>query len=324
MSRGRNRSGFPSSWSGRRIGGSRRTRARPGVDGESIEQFEADLKGNLYKLWNRMSSGSYFPPPVRMVEIPKPGWCEVRILGVPTVADRIAQTVAAMVPGAGGGADVPSGFLRVSAAPVGAGRGGGVPGSDAGGPTGWLTWTSGRSSTTSITTLLIKAVARHTGLPWVLLYVRRWLTAPMQRPDGELVSAGIAAAHRAPRFRRCWRTCSCTTRSMRGWPGSFRPSGSNGTAMTWWSTAAARPRHNGSVTRSRPGWPSAGLASCIRDEDPDRVLQGRATGGLGRARAVHVPRLHIPARGWPKASMASYFFSFSPAVSRDRRDRIRR
>jgi RNA-directed DNA polymerase len=67
-----------------------------GVDGESIEEFERDLKGNLYKLWNRMSSGSYFPPPVRMVEIPKPGGQGVRVLGVPTVADRIAQTVAKM------------------------------------------------------------------------------------------------------------------------------------------------------------------------------------------------------------------------------------
>ena len=65
-----------------------------GVDGESLEEFERDLKVNLYKLWNRMSSGSYFPPPVRMVEIPKPGGRGVRVLGVPTVADRIAQTVA--------------------------------------------------------------------------------------------------------------------------------------------------------------------------------------------------------------------------------------
>jgi len=64
-----------------------------GVDGQSIEEFERDLKGNLYKLWNRMCSGSYFPPPVRMVEIPKPGGRGVRVLGVPTVADRVAQTV---------------------------------------------------------------------------------------------------------------------------------------------------------------------------------------------------------------------------------------
>ncbi len=66
-----------------------------GVDNESIEEFEQDLKGNLYKLWNRLSSGSYFPAPVRAVEIPKKQKGQgVRILGVPTVADRIAQTVA--------------------------------------------------------------------------------------------------------------------------------------------------------------------------------------------------------------------------------------
>jgi hypothetical protein len=64
-----------------------------GVDGQSIEDFEANLSGNLYKLWNRMSSGSYFPPPVRRVEIPKAGG-GIRPLGIPTVADRIAQEVA--------------------------------------------------------------------------------------------------------------------------------------------------------------------------------------------------------------------------------------
>jgi RNA-directed DNA polymerase len=66
-----------------------------GVDGQSIGDFEADLRGNLYKIWNRMSSGTYFPPPVRAVEIPKHGG-GTRILGVPTVADRVAQTVAAL------------------------------------------------------------------------------------------------------------------------------------------------------------------------------------------------------------------------------------
>jgi RNA-directed DNA polymerase len=66
-----------------------------GVDGRSIADFEADLKNNLYKIWNRMSSGSYFPPPVKAVEIPKTHGGGVRVLGVPTVADRIAQTVVA-------------------------------------------------------------------------------------------------------------------------------------------------------------------------------------------------------------------------------------
>lgn len=66
-----------------------------GVDGCSIEEFEIDLRNNLYKIWNRLSSGSYFPPAVRAVPIPKKSGGGSRILGVPTVADRIAQTVVA-------------------------------------------------------------------------------------------------------------------------------------------------------------------------------------------------------------------------------------
>src|SRR5215471_1281633 len=67
-----------------------------GVDGETLAMFEKDLQGNLYKLWNRMSSGSYFPPAVRLVEIPKESG-GTRPLGIPTVADRIVQTVVKMV-----------------------------------------------------------------------------------------------------------------------------------------------------------------------------------------------------------------------------------
>lgn len=73
----------------------RANQGAPGVDGCSIEDFEQDLTSNLYKIWNRMSSGSYFPPPVKAVEIPKSHGDGVRVLGVPTVADRIAQTVVA-------------------------------------------------------------------------------------------------------------------------------------------------------------------------------------------------------------------------------------
>lgn len=68
-------------------------RGAAGVDGQSLEAFEKDLKGNLYKIWNRMSSGCYFPPPVRLIEIPKSSG-GTRPLGIPTVADRIAQMVA--------------------------------------------------------------------------------------------------------------------------------------------------------------------------------------------------------------------------------------
>jgi RNA-directed DNA polymerase len=66
-----------------------------GVDSESVEQFERKLKNNLYKIWNRMSSGTYFPSPVRTVAIPKKDGT-ARKLGIPTVSDRIAQTVVAM------------------------------------------------------------------------------------------------------------------------------------------------------------------------------------------------------------------------------------
>jgi len=72
----------------------RANKGAPGVDGQSIEAFESELKDNLYRLWNRMSSGTYFPPAVKAVEIPK-GASGVRVLGVPTVTDRIAQTVVA-------------------------------------------------------------------------------------------------------------------------------------------------------------------------------------------------------------------------------------
>jgi RNA-directed DNA polymerase len=72
-------------------------RGAPGADGVTLGEFESDLKDNLYKIWNRMSSGSYFPPPVRAVEIPKPHGGGTRILGVPAVGDRVAQTVVAGV-----------------------------------------------------------------------------------------------------------------------------------------------------------------------------------------------------------------------------------
>ncbi len=68
----------------------------PGVDGQDLDAFEKDLEGNLYKVWNRMSSGTWFAAPVRAVEIPKPHGGGTRMLGVPTIADRVAQTTVAM------------------------------------------------------------------------------------------------------------------------------------------------------------------------------------------------------------------------------------
>jgi RNA-directed DNA polymerase len=76
----------------------KRNQGAPGIDGQTVKQFEEDLEGGLFKLWNRMSSGSYFPSPVRVVEIPKKGSesGRTRTLGVPTVYDRVAQAAVAM------------------------------------------------------------------------------------------------------------------------------------------------------------------------------------------------------------------------------------
>ena len=158
----------------------------PGVDGESIEEFEADLTGNLYKLWNRMSSGSYFPPPVRAVEIPKAGGKGVRVLGVPTVADRIAQTVVRSYlepevesifhPDSYGYRPVRSALDAVATCRKRCWK------------RDWVIDLDIRAFFDSIPwDLMLKAVSKHTDLRWVLLYVQRWLKAPLQTEDGTVV-----------------------------------------------------------------------------------------------------------------------------------------
>jgi RNA-directed DNA polymerase len=158
-----------------------------GVDGISIAEFERDLKGNLYKLWNRMSSGSYFPQPVRMVEIPKPEGQGVRVLGVPTVADRIAQTVAKQ-------------YLEPQVEPVFHPDSYGYrPGRSALQAVAvcrercwkadWVIDVDIRSFYDTLDhELVLRAVKKHTDQKWILLYVERWLKAPMQREDGTLVA----------------------------------------------------------------------------------------------------------------------------------------
>ncbi|MFI1386330.1 group II intron reverse transcriptase/maturase [Embleya sp. NPDC020886] len=160
-------------------------RGAAGVDGQSLTEFAQDEKNNLYRLWNRLSSGSYFPPPVRAVEIPKRGG-GVRTLGVPTVVDRIAQTAVAMALGP----DVEGIFHRDSY--------GYRPGRSA-----WdavesckqrcwrYPWVidldiQGFFDNVPRDPILV-AVGRHTELPWVLLYVKRWLVAPVRQADGTLV-----------------------------------------------------------------------------------------------------------------------------------------
>jgi RNA-directed DNA polymerase len=154
-----------------------------GVDGCSIEDFESDLKRNLYRIWNRMSSGTYFPPAVRAVEIPKPHGGGVRILGIPTVADRIAQTVVAMALGA---------VMEPKFHPDSYGYRPGRSALDAVKVCRERCWKKDWAVDLDIEKffdsvdhdLLVKAVEANTDLPWVVLYVRRWLVAPMASPDG--------------------------------------------------------------------------------------------------------------------------------------------
>ena len=157
-----------------------------GVDGESIALFEKDLRGNLYRIWNRMSSGTYFPPPVRAVEIPKAGGKGVRVLGVPTVGDRVAQTVVRMVlepvveplfhPDSYGYRPGRSALDAVAACRKRCWR------------YDWVIDLDIRAFFDSLDhELVMRTVRKHTDLTWVLLYVQRWLVAPLQHANGTLV-----------------------------------------------------------------------------------------------------------------------------------------
>jgi RNA-directed DNA polymerase len=156
-----------------------------GIDEESIKDFESNLKGNLYKLWNRMSSGSYFPPPVRGVEIPKSGGGK-RLLGIPTVADRVAQAV------------VKERLEQIVEPKFHDDSYGYRPGRealDAVEVTRRRCWRKDWVIDLDIKGffdnidhgLVMKAVKHHTKEKWVILYIERWLKAPMQLEKGEIV-----------------------------------------------------------------------------------------------------------------------------------------
>ena len=152
------------------------------MDGESIAECEKDLKNNLYKLWNRMSSGSYFPPPVRLVEIPKDDGRR-RTLGIPTVADRVAQMVAKMYLEP----EVEDCFHPDSY--------GYRPGKSAAEAIGvarkrcfryaWVLDLDIKGFFDNLDhELMMRAVRKHTDCKWVLLYIDRWLKAPILTADG--------------------------------------------------------------------------------------------------------------------------------------------
>jgi len=156
-----------------------------GVDGVEISAFEERLKDNLYKIWNRMSSGTYFPPPVRLANIPKADGGE-RTLGIPTVGDRVAQMVVKL-------------YLEPKVEPCfhpdSYGYRPGKSAIEAVGQTRQRCWRYDWVLDLDIKgffdnidhSLMMRAVRKHTNCKWVLLYVERWLKAPAAEADGTLV-----------------------------------------------------------------------------------------------------------------------------------------
>ncbi|MGW2508789.1 group II intron reverse transcriptase/maturase [Streptomyces scopuliridis] len=167
----------------------RANKGAPGVDSCSIEDFEKDLQNNLFKVWNRMSSGSYFPPPVKAVEIPKSHGDGVRILGVPTVADRVAQTVVAMhlEPKVEAVFHEDSYGYRPQRSALDAV----ARCRERCWKTDWVLDLDIEKFFDSVPhDLIVKAVEAHTDAVWVILYVKRWLRAPLQLPNGTLRERG--------------------------------------------------------------------------------------------------------------------------------------
>ena len=157
-----------------------------GVDGESLQAFEAKLKDNLYKLRNRLSSGSYFPPPIRGVGIPKRYGEVLRMLGIPTVGDRVAQSVVKMVL---------EPILELVFHKDSYGYRPGRSAHDAIAVVRKRNWENDWVVEFDIKglfdnidhELLMRALRKHCQTPWVLLYVERWLKAPMETAEGKLI-----------------------------------------------------------------------------------------------------------------------------------------
>src|SRR5262244_2605355 len=260
-----------------------------GVDRQSIAEFEANLSGNLYKLWNRLSSGSYFPPPVRRVDIPKANG-GTRPLGVPTVADRIAQEVArhylepivepVFHPDSYGYRPGKSAIDAVRTARERCWR------------HDWVLDLDIKAFFDSIDwELMLKAARHHTDCPWVLLYVERWLKAPVQMEDGSVVprtagtpQGGVISPLLANLFLHyafdAWmsRKSAHSVREVRGR-----------------CHLSLQERRRGAGAMARVAGSLCGLqAGAASREDKDRLLQGCEPSWRLSEPVVRLSRVYIP------------------------------
>ena len=283
-----------------------------GVDGQTIEQFEADLKSNLYKIWNRMSSGSYFPPPVRAVSIPKKSGGQ-RILGVPTVADRVAQMVVKQLIEP----DLDAIFLadsygyrpRKSAL-------------DAVGVTRQRCWKYDWVLEFDIKglfdnidhELLLRAVRKHVTCKWALLYIERWLTAPMEHGGWNAGRANLR--HAAGRRGQSDSGQSVPALHVRSVDDTDTPRPSRGVGMrtTGWCTAGASKKPKPSRPSFKRAWRSAAWR-CIRQRP--RSSTARTGSAKARIRTSSLTFLGYCFR--PRLVQCSrdntLFCGFNPAVS---------
>ncbi len=284
----------------------------PGVDAVRITDFAVQQRNNLYKLWNRMSAGSYLPGPVRAVEIPKDHGAGIRVLGVPNVADRIAQTAAAML-------------LEEKLEPIfhpdSYGYRPGRSGHDALAVTrkrcwrqAWVVDLDIRAFFDSVPhDLLLKAVAHHTDERWVLLYIARWLTAPMQMPDGTMVAREKGTPQGSPispllanLFMHdgiqdgSWPLVECLHSFDRtAWPSPVF--GNPGAGYRSVRDEEA-PRHEAAVLAAEPGdedLPSDGYAGSVYME---RVLDLRPTGDERRPRIIPATSVTLATASSPSSA----------------------
>ena len=260
-----------------------------GVDEQSIEDFEKRRKKNLFKIWNRMSSGSYFPPPVRTVKIPKKNGGE-RKLGIPTVADRIAQQVvkARLEP------EVEPLFHADSY-----GYRPGKSALDAVGQARERCWRYDWVLDLDIKgffdnleqCLLLRAVKKHAREQWIVLYIERWLKAPVQEEDGRLVPREKGTPQGGVATPRTQKVISSLKEQLWG--------GGKGTECLIFVVKSNTVMSNDPFDQDAEGSPaecrSRPVAASNRDSRSGASV-------VARVRLVRTPSISLPARSLPTRS----------------------